>query len=63
MPNFWGHLGTSHSSLGNIKISPRAEHEEASAVQTYMQMGQTLLMVATLITTVTFSAAFTMPGG
>ncbi|XP_016652285.1 PREDICTED: ankyrin repeat-containing protein At3g12360-like [Prunus mume] len=63
MPNFWGHLGTSHSSLGNIKISPRAEQEEASAVQTYMQMGQTLLMVATLITTVTFSAAFTMPGG
>ncbi|BFG29453.1 hypothetical protein CerSpe_157270 [Prunus speciosa] len=28
-----------------------------------MQMGQTLLMVATLITTVTFAAAFTMPGG
>ncbi|PQQ06987.1 hypothetical protein Pyn_36591 [Prunus yedoensis var. nudiflora] len=60
------HLGTSryrHSGLGNIKISPRAEQEEANAVQTYMQMGQTLLMVATLITTVTFAAAFTMPGG
>ncbi|KAL6283866.1 hypothetical protein ACE6H2_014795 [Prunus campanulata] len=63
IPNVWGHLGTSHSWLGNIKISPRAEQEEANAVQTYMHMGQTLLMVATLITTVTFAAAFTMPGG
>ncbi|KAL6283865.1 hypothetical protein ACE6H2_014794 [Prunus campanulata] len=62
-PNFWGHLVTQHSWFGNIKISPRAEQEEANAVQTYMQMGQTLLMVATLITTVTFAAAFTMPGG
>ncbi|ONI13110.1 hypothetical protein PRUPE_4G203100 [Prunus persica] len=62
-PSIWGHLGTQHSWLGNIKISPRAEQEEANAVQTYMQMGQTLLMVATLITTVTFAAAFTMPGG
>ncbi|CAL9017480.1 unnamed protein product [Prunus brigantina] len=62
-PSIWGHLGTRHSWLGNIKISPRAEQEEANAVQTYTQMGQTLLMVATLITTVTFAAAFTMPGG
>ncbi|KAL6283859.1 hypothetical protein ACE6H2_014788 [Prunus campanulata] len=62
-PSIWGHLGTRHSGLGNIKISPRADQEEANAVQTYMQMGQTLLMVATLITTVTFAAAFTMPGG
>ncbi|XP_039171287.1 ankyrin repeat-containing protein At5g02620-like [Eucalyptus grandis] len=31
--------------------------------QTYKQNCQTLLMVATLITTVTFAAAFTMPGG
>ncbi|KAI3441608.1 ANK_REP_REGION domain-containing protein [Psidium guajava] len=31
--------------------------------QTYKQNCQTLFMVATLITTVTFAAAFTMPGG
>ncbi|VVA28215.1 PREDICTED: ankyrin [Prunus dulcis] len=62
IPDIWGHLGTRDSYL-DIKISPRAEQEEANAVQTYMQMGQTLLMVTTLITTVTFAAAFTMPGG
>ncbi|KAI5333610.1 hypothetical protein L3X38_023742 [Prunus dulcis] len=49
--------------LDSIKILSRADQEEANAVQTYKQMGQTLLMVATLITTVTFTAAFTMPGG
>ena len=45
--------------------SPRADKEEFSysTTETYMQMGQTLLVVATLIATVTFSAAFTMPGG
>lgn len=32
-------------------------------MQTYREMGQTLLVVATLITTITFTAAFTMPGG
>ncbi|XP_021834344.1 protein ACCELERATED CELL DEATH 6-like isoform X2 [Prunus avium] len=63
IPEIWGHLGTRNSCLDNFKISPRAEQEEANAVQTYMQMGQTLLMVTTLITTVTFAAAFTMPGG
>ncbi|ONI13119.1 hypothetical protein PRUPE_4G203800 [Prunus persica] len=63
IPDIWGHLGTRDSYLDNIKISPRAEQEEANAVQTYMQMGRTLLMVTTLITTVTFAAAFTMPGG
>ncbi|PQQ06983.1 hypothetical protein Pyn_36587 [Prunus yedoensis var. nudiflora] len=63
IPNIWGRLGTRDSSLDNIKISPRAEQEEANAVQTYRQKGQALLMVTTLITTVTFAAAFTMPGG
>ncbi|XP_021834324.1 protein ACCELERATED CELL DEATH 6-like [Prunus avium] len=63
IPDIWGRLGTRDSCLDNIKISPRAEQEEANAVQTYMQMGQTLMMVTTLITTVTFAAAFTMPGG
>ncbi|KAM1873766.1 hypothetical protein ACFX13_007566 [Malus domestica] len=54
---------TPHAWLGNIKFYQRAERAEASAVQTYREMGQTLLVVATLITTVTFTAAFTMPGG
>lgn len=39
------------------------EEAEAATMQTYQQMAQTLLMVAALITTVTFAAAFTMPGG
>ncbi|CAL5402835.1 unnamed protein product [Camellia sinensis] len=32
-------------------------------MRTYKQMGHTLLMVATLIATFTFAAAFTIPGG
>ncbi|XVE50541.1 hypothetical protein DITRI_Ditri01bG0171000 [Diplodiscus trichospermus] len=45
-------------------IPPSANHEaEDAKIQSYEQMGQTLLMVTTLITTVTFAAAFTMPGG
>ncbi|ONI13115.1 hypothetical protein PRUPE_4G203600 [Prunus persica] len=63
MPSIWGHLRTPPSWLDNIKVFSRADQEEAIAMQTYKQMGQTLLMVATLITTVTFAAAFTMPGG
>ncbi|CAB4308104.1 unnamed protein product [Prunus armeniaca] len=63
VPSIWGHLRTPPSWLDSIKILSRADQEEANAVQTYKQMGQTLLMVATLITTVTFAAAFTMPGG
>ncbi|PRQ38111.1 putative ankyrin repeat-containing domain, PGG domain-containing protein [Rosa chinensis] len=52
------------SSITSSMISARADHEEAiSAMQTYKKTGQTLLMVATLITTVTFTAVFTMPGG
>ncbi|KAM5585745.1 protein ACCELERATED CELL DEATH 6-like [Rosa sericea] len=52
------------SSITSPMISARADHEEAiSAMQTYKKMGQTLLTVSTLITTVTFTAAFTMPGG
>ncbi|KAL3733611.1 hypothetical protein ACJRO7_023040 [Eucalyptus globulus] len=42
-------------------------HEQKDGVldseQTYKQNCQTLLMIATLIATVTFAAAFTMPGG
>ncbi|XP_022716954.1 protein ACCELERATED CELL DEATH 6-like [Durio zibethinus] len=51
---------------GSIRedIPPSANHEaEDAKMQSYRQMGQTLLMVTTLITTVTFAAAFTMPGG
>lgn len=45
-------------------IPPSANQEtEDAKMQSYQQMGQTLLMVTTLITTVTFAAAFTMPGG
>lgn len=56
-------IRTPHAWLGNIKFYRRAERAEANAVRTYRDMGQTLLVVATLITTVTFTAAFTMPGG
>ncbi|CAL8151517.1 unnamed protein product [Prunus armeniaca] len=59
MPSIWGHLRTPPSWLDNFKVFSRVDQEEAIAMQT----GQTLLMVATLITTVTFAAAFTMPGG
>ncbi|XP_048131107.1 protein ACCELERATED CELL DEATH 6-like [Rhodamnia argentea] len=52
--NFWG------------GFLPSTDDQRACALdseQTYKQNCQTLLMVATLITTVTFAAAFTMPGG
>ncbi|CAL5402836.1 unnamed protein product [Camellia sinensis] len=51
------------------KIPPSTSEEGAAAaaaadkMETYKQMGHTLLMVATLIATVTFAAAFTIPGG
>ncbi|KAH7861435.1 hypothetical protein Vadar_026143 [Vaccinium darrowii] len=51
------------NSIGNIFSSESEELEAANKMQTYKQMGHTLLMVATLIATVTFAAAFTMPGG
>ncbi|KAM7470336.1 hypothetical protein LguiA_008519 [Lonicera macranthoides] len=40
------------------------EGEKSAAMKkTYRKMGHALLVVATLITKVTFAAAFTMPGG
>ncbi|KAL7216956.1 hypothetical protein ACSBR1_028813 [Camellia fascicularis] len=52
------------------KIPPSTSKEGATAaaaaadkMETYKQMGHTLLMVATLLATVTFAAAFTIPGG
>ncbi|KAI8007481.1 Protein ACCELERATED CELL DEATH 6 [Camellia lanceoleosa] len=50
------------------KIPPSTSEEGATApaadkMETYKQMGHALLMVATLIATVTFAAAFTIPRG
>ncbi|OWM88730.1 hypothetical protein CDL15_Pgr002497 [Punica granatum] len=65
-PTFWGQ---SHSTdtprwfyLKKADSSPNQE-DDSSTEQTYKQRGQTLLMVATLLTAVTFAAVFTMPGG
>ncbi|XP_058219975.1 protein ACCELERATED CELL DEATH 6-like [Rhododendron vialii] len=62
--NNMGRTAVDHgNSFGKIFSSESEELEAASKMQTYKQMGHTLLMVATLIATVTFAAAFTMPGG
>ncbi|KAI8552746.1 hypothetical protein RHMOL_Rhmol06G0291000 [Rhododendron molle] len=62
--NYMGQQATDDSeSFKKISLSKSEEIEAASKMQTYKQMGHTLLMVATLIATVTFAAAFTMPGG
>ncbi|KAL3733618.1 hypothetical protein ACJRO7_023047 [Eucalyptus globulus] len=48
------------------RLFPRRNEQKASVLdseQTYKQNCRTLLMVAALITTVTFVAAFIMPGG
>ncbi|PKI32672.1 hypothetical protein CRG98_046937 [Punica granatum] len=50
------------SFLKKADSSPNQEDDGASE-QTCTQRGQTLLMVAVLLTAVTFLAAFTMPGG
>ncbi|GFZ06597.1 hypothetical protein Acr_18g0007670 [Actinidia rufa] len=47
----------------NIDPSTSKDEDANGKMQTYKEMGHTLLMVATLIATVTFAAAFTMPGG
>ncbi|EEF39537.1 ankyrin repeat-containing protein, putative [Ricinus communis] len=56
--NFSEKLGSGHTLITK-------NHEPTYTLQThnYRQTGQTFLMVATLITTVTFTAAFAMPGG
>ncbi|KAJ8763656.1 hypothetical protein K2173_003128 [Erythroxylum novogranatense] len=46
----------------NDKNTTLPDQHKAS-LQNYRQMGQSLLMVSTLITTLTFVAAFTLPGG
>ncbi|KAI6687422.1 hypothetical protein NL676_024250 [Syzygium grande] len=62
----WRQLCLRH--LRNLRggFLPCTNEEKAGVLnseQTYKQNCQTLMMVATLITTVSFAAAFTMPGG
>ncbi|KAA8523735.1 hypothetical protein F0562_010158 [Nyssa sinensis] len=60
----WRQLSIPRTWTVREKILPSPNQEEASAtIQAYKKMGHTLLMVDTLIATVTFAAAFTMPGG
>ncbi|XAR56647.1 hypothetical protein NMG60_11037209 [Bertholletia excelsa] len=58
--NFWSEPWSLYRWITGEKISQEGVE---SKMQTYKQMGQTLLVVATLIATVTFAAAFTIPGG
>ncbi|KAF8023817.1 hypothetical protein BT93_F1103 [Corymbia citriodora subsp. variegata] len=57
LPHLWNLGG------GFFPCTYEQKHGVLNSEQTYKQNCQTLLMVATLITTVTFAAAFTMPGG
>ncbi|GFZ06599.1 ankyrin repeat family protein [Actinidia rufa] len=53
-----------HQPINGEKVPQGTTQEETDCkTQSYRQMGRTLLMVAVLIATVTFAAAFTMPGG
>ncbi|KAF8414082.1 hypothetical protein HHK36_002081 [Tetracentron sinense] len=54
-------LAIRDSNSGSLK--PKQTEDKTAAIRAYKEMGQTLLMVVTLISTVTFAAAFTMPGG
>ncbi|KAL3733610.1 hypothetical protein ACJRO7_023039 [Eucalyptus globulus] len=57
LPHLWNLRG------GFLPCTNEQKAGVSNSEQTYKQNCQTLLMVATLITTVTFAAAFTMPGG
>ncbi|XP_034912680.2 uncharacterized protein [Populus alba] len=59
----WRKLITVSNRITGKKNPPCADQEAVARIQTYKRMGNTLLMVATLIATVTFAAAFTLPGG
>ncbi|KAF8023816.1 hypothetical protein BT93_F1102 [Corymbia citriodora subsp. variegata] len=57
LPHHWNFQGGFPPSTNEQKA------DVTDSEKTYKQNCQTLLMIATLITTVTFAAAFTMPGG
>ncbi|KAJ6727956.1 PROTEIN PHOSPHATASE 1 REGULATORY SUBUNIT [Salix koriyanagi] len=59
----WRKLASVSNRITGKKNPPRADQEAIARIQTYKRMGNTLLLVATLIATVTFATAFTMPGG
>ncbi|KAF8023877.1 hypothetical protein BT93_F1153 [Corymbia citriodora subsp. variegata] len=57
LPHLWNFRG------GFFPCTNEQKDGVLNSEQTYKQNCQTLLMVATLVTAVTFAAAFTMPGG
>ncbi|XP_030453643.1 ankyrin repeat-containing protein At5g02620-like [Syzygium oleosum] len=62
----WRQLHLPHHWNVRGGFLPSTDEQKAGVLdseQTYRQNCQTLLMIATLITAVTFAAAFTMPGG
>ncbi|CAK7338358.1 unnamed protein product [Dovyalis caffra] len=62
--SIWRKLSSVSNGITKKKNPPYCtDHEAIARTQTYKRMGHTLLMVATLIATVTFAAAFTLPGG
>ncbi|KAJ6727955.1 ANKYRIN REPEAT-CONTAINING PROTEIN ITN1-LIKE [Salix koriyanagi] len=63
MTCIWRKLPSVSNRITGKKNPPCADQEAIARIQTYKRMGNTLLLVATLIATVTFAAAFTLPGG